>query len=519
MAGDDVNTAIFPNTSWGLATDLYQLTMAQGYFAAGLTERQAIFHMFYRTPPFGGRYVVAAGQNSFADWLEAHQFTPDDISYLRSLTGKDGSALFTREFLNFLASWRFRGSIETVPEGTIIFPHEPILRVRAPLLDAQIIETTLLTLVNFQTLIATKASRLRLAAGSDEVLEFGLRRAHGLNGGLSASRAAYIGGVDATSNVLAGARFGIPLRGTHAHSWVMAFDSEPAAFAAYIDVFPYNSVLLVDTYNSLEGVRNAIDAGYKLRERGADLMGIRLDSGDLAYLSTRARELLDAQGFQDTKIVASNDLDERLISSLKSQGAPIDVWGVGTKLVTAFDEPALGGVYKLAAIENIDGETVERIKLSEQAAKTSLPGCLDVARLRLGEQNVGDVIFDTLTESPPATREKVITIISPEDPWRRKIIPTKDITVKRLFEPLFENGKRVGRMETVATMRQRTLKNLAAFDQAIFRFDNPHVYPAGLSQELFEHREMMRKHEFEIIKERLTKIHNNGQSQPQESEK
>lgn len=513
MTEDTLNAATHrAGTSWALATDFYQLTMAQGYYAHGLTGRGAIFHMFYRQPPFGGRYVVAAGQSSFADWLEKHRFSEGDIDFLASLRGSNDRPLFTEDFLVFLGRWRFRGSIEAVPEGTIIFPHEPLVRVRAPLLDAQLIETTLLTLMNFQTLVATKASRIRLAAGGDEVLEFGLRRAHGLNGGLSASRAAYIGGVDATSNVLAAARYGIPVRGTHAHSWVMAFDSEPEAFNAYIDQFPHNAVLLVDTYNSLEGVRNAIEAGRKLRQRGAELLGIRLDSGDLAYLSSQARRLLDDHGFQSTRIVASNDLDERLIASLKSQGAPIDVWGVGTKLATAFDEPALGGVYKLAAIENIEGETVERIKLSEQAAKTSLPGCLDIARLSQGLVHVGDVIFDTLTEEPPSTAQKVITIISPEDPWKRKIISTRNTEIKLLLEPLFENGRRIGRIEPVSAMRQRTLEGLAAFDRAIFRFDNPHAYPAGLSEELFRHREEMRSHEFEIIKQRLSANHDNGRS-------
>lgn len=510
MSDDDIHTRIYPGTSRALATDLYQLTMAQGYFSTGLSERQSIFHMFYRTPPFGGRYVVAAGLNSFAEWLDQHRFNRDDVDYLSSLSGRDGSPLFSKDFLDYLRHWRFRGSIEAVPEGTIIFPHEPMVRVRGPLLDSQIIETTLLNLMNFQTLVATKASRVRLAAGSDQVLEFGLRRAHGVDGGLSASRAAYIGGVDATSNTLAGARFGIPVRGTHAHSWVMAFDNEPQAFEAYTDLFPHNSVLLVDTYNTIEGVRNAIEAGRALRKRGSDLMGIRLDSGDLAYLSSQARVLLDEHGFTETKIVASNDLDERLIISLKSQGAPIDIWGVGTKLATAFDEPALGGVYKLAAIENKDGETVERIKLSEQAAKSSLPGCLDIARLKQGDINAGDVIFDTLTEAPPSTKEKVITIISPEDPWRRKIIPTKHLTVQLLLLPLFASGRRVGEQEDVATMRARTLAGMDDFDRAIFRFENPHVYPAGLSEDLFDHREEMRIHEFEIIKQRLSAMHNNG---------
>jgi nicotinate phosphoribosyltransferase len=501
---------VFPEVSWGLAIDLYQLTMAQGYFVTGMEGRQAIFHMFYRHPPFGGRYVVTAGIGPFVDWLEALRFTAEDLAFLGSVNGKDGQPLFDESFLEFLANWRFRGSIEAVPEGTIVFPHQPIVRVRAPILDAQIIETTLLTIVNHQSLIATKASRIRQVAGTDEVLEFGLRRAHGLDGGLSASRAAHIGGADATSNVLAAARYGIPLRGTHGHSWVMAFDSETEAFKAYADIFPNNSVLLVDTYDTPEGVRKAIEVGHRLREKGADLMGIRLDSGDLAYLSIEARRLLDASGFEDTRIVASNDLDERLIASLKAQGAPIDIWGVGTKLITAFDEPALGGVYKLAAIENSEGEMVERMKLSEQPAKTSIPGCLEVARLWLGERCVGDVMYDSLTEPQPGQGEKVITIISAEDSWKRKVISTKNIKIKQLLRPVFIDGVRTGASEPLQKLRERTTQNMASFDPAIFRFDNPHAYAAGLSQALFERREMMRVDEFEKTKVRLSSVHNNG---------
>jgi len=502
---------VFPKASLALATDLYQLTMAQGYFQSGMENRSSVFHMFYRSPPFKGRYAVIAGISTFADWLEALSFTSEDLKFLRSVSGKGGRPLFTEPFLEFLNEWKFRGSIEAVPEGTILFPHEPIVRVRAPLLDAQVIETALLAIVNYQTLIATKSSRLRLAAGSDEVLEFGLRRSHGLDGGLSASRAAYIGGADATSNVLAAARYGIPVRGTHAHSWVMAFESETDAFTTYADLFPHNSVLLVDTYDTLEGVKKAIEVGLELRKRGADLMGIRLDSGDLAYLATQARRLLDARGFQATKIVASNDLDERLITSLKTQGAPVDIWGVGTKLITAFDEPALNGVYKLAAVENAEGKMVARMKLSEQSAKTSIPGSLDVARLWLDSQCVGDVIYDILSEPPPGQGEKVVTIISPEDPWKRKAIPTKGMKVTRLLQPLFENGVRVGRSESLADMRNRTQKSLGTFDRAIFRFDNPHAYAAGLSQTLFERRQIMRDHEFERIKNRLAAAHNNGE--------
>jgi len=498
------NRALFPETSQALATDFYQLTMAQGYYQAGIADRKSIFHMFYRHPPFGGRYVVAAGIESFADWLDGLSFSREDLAYLRSISGSNGKPFFHQSFLDFLEKWQFTGTVEATPEGTIVFPHEPIVRVCAPLLDAQIIETTLLAIINFQSLIATKASRVRLAAGDDEVLEFGLRRAHGVDGGLSASRAAHIGGADATSNVLAGARYGIPVRGTHAHSWVMAFENELEALHAYAEVFPNNSVLLVDTYDSLEGVRHAIDVGVMLRSKGADLMGVRLDSGDLAYLAKESRKLLDAHGFGATRIVASNDLDERLISSLKAQGAPIDIWGIGTKLVTAFDEPALGGVYKLAAIEDKDSEMVEKMKLSEQPAKTTIPGCLDVARLWQNDLCVGDVIFDTLTEQPPASSDNIITIISPEDSWKRKIISAKHIDVSTLLAPLFRDGQRIDSGESIAVLRKRTQKNLAAFDPAIFRFDNPHAYAAGLSQSLFERREEMRDRQFEENRKKLT---------------
>ncbi len=491
---------VFPETSSALATDLYELTMAQGYLLSGMADRTSVFHMFYRHAPFAGRYVVVAGVATFADWLETLQFNDDDIKFLASVAGKDGKPIFVEKFLEYLQQWRFRGTIKAMPEGTIIFPHEPIVRVQAPLFDAQIIETALLSIVNYQSLIATKASRIRLAAGGNEVLEFGLRRAHGLDGGLSASRAAYIGGVDATSNVLAGARFGIPVRGTHAHSWVMAFAKEIDSFRTYADIFPHNSVLLVDTYDTLEGVRKAIEVGLLLREKGADLMGIRLDSGDLAYLAIEARRLLDTNGFGATRIVASNDLDERLIASLRSQGAPIDIWGVGTKLVTAFDEPALGGVYKLAAVEDSEGRIVERMKISEQSVKTSIPGCLDVARLWRDATCVGDVIFDTLTESPPTEGSEIVSIISPEDPWKRKEISAKGLKVTQLLRPIFDNGLRMRDREPLNRMRHRAQAGLTGFDRAILRFDNPHAYAAGLSLALFERRQMMRDHELAKIK-------------------
>lgn len=498
--------AQFPQADQALATDLYQLTMAQGYLASGRAHRQSIFHMFFRKPPFGGRHVVSAGFGTFAEWLKELHYSDADLHYLRSLTGGNGAPLFSEEFLSYLASWKFTGSIDAVPEGTVLFPYEPMVRVRAPLLDAQLIETTLLCIVNYQSLIATKASRMKRVAGNDDLLEFGLRRAHGLDGGLSASRAAFIGGADATSNLLAGRNFSIPVRGTHAHSWVMAFDDEPAAFAAYLDSFPHNSVLLIDTYDSIEGVRNAIDAGQQLRMQGSDLMGIRLDSGDLAWLSRKARTMLDQAGFKNTRIIASNDLDERLITSLKSQGAPIDAWGVGTRLATAYDEPALGGVYKLAAIEDDAGNMVERLKLSEQAAKTTIPGCLELIRFEKDNVFQGDMIFDSLTEDAPTSRSHLVTLISPVDSWKRKIIRTKGVTPHRMLKPYFVDGELAGELEPLVQLRARCFDQISRFDPAIFRLDNPHGYAAGLSEPLFARREMMKTAEFNKIRERLASL-------------
>ena len=302
-----------------LLTDLYQLTMAAGYWHHGRASQEAVFHLFFRRPPFGGGYAIAAGLADVIGFLTDFQFRPEDLDYLASLTGNDDRPLFAPAFLDFLAALRFTGDLDAMPEGTAAFAHEPLLRVRAPILEAQLLESALLNFVNFQTLIATKASRVCRAASPHPVLEYGLRRAQGPDGALSASRAAFIGGCEATSNVLAGQRFGIPVRGTHAHSWVMSFDSEPDAFAAYADAMPGNCTLLVDTYDSLDGIRHAIATGLELRRRGHRLAGIRLDSGDLAWLSQQARQMLDAAGLHDTAIVASNDLDEEVIASLRQQ--------------------------------------------------------------------------------------------------------------------------------------------------------------------------------------------------------
>ena len=381
--------------TYALLTDLYQLTMGYGYWNSGLAERQAVFHLFFRRCPFAGEYAIACGLDSAIEYLEQLRFSAADVAYLATLRGDDGNPLFDDGFLAYLSRLELSLSIDAMPEGTAVFAHEPLVRVCGPLLQCQLVETALLNIVNFQTLVATKAARICDAARGQPVLEFGLRRAQGVDGALAASRAAYIGGASATSNVLAGRQFDIPVKGTHAHSWVMCFDNEREAFEEYARSMPNNCVFLVDTYDTLRGVRNAIEVGRALRAQGHNLAGIRLDSGDLAHLSREARDLLDRAGFSEVRIVASNDLDEHVIDSLKQQGAAIGVWGVGTKLATAYDQPALGGVYKLAAIADRKGDWQYRIKLSEQSIKVSNPGIQQVRRYSRGNVFIGDCIYDT----------------------------------------------------------------------------------------------------------------------------
>lgn len=368
-----------------LETDLYQLSMAQTYLAAGMQDYEAVFHLYFRRLPFGGKWAIAAGLAQALDLIENMRFTDEDVRYLMSLDGNDGKPLFTTAFLRWLRNLTSAGvEVAGIPEGSAVFPDEPLLRVKGPLAAVQLLETQLLTVMNFQTLIATKAARVKQAAKGKSVLEFGLRRAQGLDGGLSASRAAYIGGADATSNVLAGKLFGIPVKGTHAHSMVMAFGDEREAFSAYSRACPNNVTLLVDTYDAIEGIRHAISTYTKEIAPGHLSTGkgfaIRLDSGDLADLSKRAKAMFLTEGLVDAKIVASSDLDEYEIAKLEEAGAPIDVYGVGTNLVTAKDQPALGGVYKLAAIRATGKPWDYRIKVSEVAAKTTTPGILCVRR-------------------------------------------------------------------------------------------------------------------------------------------
>ena len=468
--------------SLALLTDLYQITMAYGYWKAGIHRREAVFHLYFRENPFSGGFAIACGLAAAIEYLERLRFDEDDLAYLAGLKGSDETPLFEPAFLDFLRDYPLVPDVDAIPEGTVVFPYEPLVRVRGPLIRSQLPETALLTLLGFPTLVATKAARVVMAARGEPVLEFGLRRAQGIDGGVTASRAAYVGGCAGTSNLLAGRLFGIPVRGTHAHSWVMCFDDELEAFQAYAEAMPNNCVFLVDTYDSLEGVRRAVEVGRWLKARGRRLLGVRLDSGDLALLSVEARKILDAAGFADAAIIASNDLDEQIIASLKEQGASIGVWGVGTRLATAYDCPALGAVYKLSAIRTPGGPWEDRIKLSEQMAKVSVPGMLQVRRYRHNGQIAADAIVDELH---PIQGE--VRLVDPLDPTRRKAIPA-DTQYEDLLVPIFRGGKRVYQLPSLEATRQRAAQQLAALAPGIRRFVNPHRYPVGLEAGLYDRR-------------------------------
>ncbi len=448
--------------SLGLLTDLYQLTMAAGYHRAGLHNRQATFHLTFRTPPFGGAYAVAAGLLPAIEYLQRWSFDARDLAYLAELTGNDGQPLFRDDFLAALAETRFTCDVDAVPEGTVVAAHTPLVRVTGPLLQAQIVETALLNIINFQTLIATKAARVCLAAGPEGVvLEFGLRRAQGIDGAITASRAAYIGGVHGTSNVLAGRLAGIPVRGTHAHAWVMVFEDELAAFETYAQAMPNNCVFLVDTYNTLHGVRHAVDVGRRLRERGHEMVGVRLDSGDLAALSRGARAILDEGGFPDAVIVASNDLDEHRIAALRAEGAPITVWGVGTRLATGHPGAALGGVYKLSSIADEQGQLHDRVKLSETAIKVSTPGIQQVRRTIDPQTGrfAGDVLYDVRLPGALANANN----------------GDHDLLI-----PVLKEGVLVTELPPAAVSRARTIAQLARLPEGCLLLNQPTSYPLTL---------------------------------------
>lgn len=474
-----------------LLTDLYQITMAQGYWESGKTETQACFHMTFRDYPFKGGYAVACGMAQLAELVEGFSFSGDDIAYLAELDAPGGGKLFKPAFLDYLANdFALSVDIDAVPEGTIVFPSEPLVRVTGPIMQCQLLETALLNCVNFETLIATKAARVCLAAGTP-VAEFGLRRAQGAAGAVWASRASVVGGCASTSNVLAGKLFGLPVSGTHAHSWVMSFPDELTAFRAYAQAFPNNCVLLVDTYNVEQGIENAITVGLEMRERGERLSGIRIDSGDLAWLAKVARRRLDEAGLNDCGIVLSNDLDEYTIQSIREEGAQVMSWGVGTKLACAYDQPTLGGVYKLAATREPGQEAwLDHIKISESAVKLTMPGVLDVRRYYHDDGRIaGDMIFDV--NSGVGERE---VIVDPSDDLRQKKLSGK--RWETLLAPLARNGATVlpPELRDAMAAQERMRAGLATLDESQKRMLNPHTYPVGMECGLFERRRALVAH-------------------------
>ena len=467
-----------------LLTDLYQLTMAQGYWECGKADTQACFHMFFRDYPFNGGYAVACGMAQLADLVDGFTFSEDDLEYLASIPAPGGGMLFKPEFIDYLRDFKLSVDIEAVAEGEIVFPYEPLVRVTGPIMECQLLETALLNCVNFETLIATKAARVCMAAEAP-VAEFGLRRAQGAAGGVWASRAAVVGGCASSSNVLAGKLFDLPVSGTHAHSWVMSFPDELSAFRAYAKAFPTNCVLLVDTYDVAQGIKNAITVGLEMRERGEKLTGIRIDSGDLSWLAKMARTMLDEAGLTDCGIVLSNDLDEYTIRSIRDEGAQVMSWGVGTKLATAYDQPSLGGVYKLSATrENGESAWIDHVKISESSAKLTTPGVLNVRRYYFEDGRIaGDMVFDTNA----AVNEGEV-IVDPMDGLRRKDLSGK--TWRELLIPLARAGKTVlsDEFRSAKAAQARTKQGLATLDESQKRTLNPHTYPVGLDKDLFDRR-------------------------------
>ena len=459
-----------------MMTDLYQLTMMYGYFKTGMRDNLATFDMFYRSKDATTHYAIMAGLEQLIEYLENLRFDEESLRYLGSL------GIFDEDFLDELRSFEFHGDVYAVPEGTIVFPGEPLIRVTAPIFEAQLVETALLNIINHQTLIATKASRVVQAAEGGTVMEFGLRRAQGPDAGIYGARAAIIGGCKSTSNVLTGQMYNIPIAGTHAHSWVMSFPDEITAFRKYAEMFPTSCLLLVDTYDTLKsGVPNAIQVFDELRAQGHEPVGIRLDSGDLAYLSREARKMLDAAGYPNTIICASGDLDENLIRDLKLQGACIDTWGVGTKLITSEDCPSLGGVYKMSA-ETVDGRVIPKIKISENPVKITNPG---VMRLwRIYDNKTGKATADLIAldyETFDTTRP--LTIYDPVNTW--KSMTLTDYTMKELQVKVFEGGKRVYDSPSLQQIQQHCQDDLDTFWDQYKRLLNPHRYKVDLSDSLW----------------------------------
>lgn len=459
-----------------LLTDLYQITMMNGYFKNGVDKSSVVFDMFFRKNPCKNSYTIIAGIEQFIDYIENLHFSDDDLEYLKSLN------LFDDDFINYLKNFKFTGTIYSVEEGSIMFPHEPILRVKAPVIQAQLIETALLNIINFQSLIATKASRICSAAENDHVFEFGLRRAQGPDASIYGARAAIIGGCVGTSNVLAGKKFNVPVIGTHAHSWIQTFNTELEAFRAYAEAYPNNTLLLVDTYDVLKsGVPNAITVFNELKEQGYKPQGIRIDSGDIAFLSKKARKMLDQAGFEDTIIVASSDLDEDVINNLKLQGADVNSWGVGTNLITSKGCPALGGVYKLSAVEE-NGKLIPKIKISENPEKITNPGYKKVVRIydKDGNKARADLI---MLHDEEIDTSKPLTIFDPVFTWKKTTF--KSYSLREMLSPLYENGKLVRERKTIHEIRKYTQTELNSLWPEHKRLKKPQLYKVDLSEKLW----------------------------------
>ena len=463
-----------------LLTDLYQLTMMQGYFKNNNNDT-VVFDAFYRTNPSGNGFAIAAGLEQVIDYLKNLRFSPEDIEYLRGLH------IFDEDFLDYLADFKFTGSVYAIPEGTVVFPKEPLIKVIAPIMQAQLIETAILNIVNHQSLIATKAARVVYAAKGDGVMEFGLRRAQGPDAGVYGARAAMIGGCAATSNVLTGKLYNVPVKGTHAHSWVMSFPDELTAFRTYAELFPDACIFLVDTYNTLKsGVPHAIQVFDEMKAKGTlpeKGYGIRLDSGDLAYLSKRARQMLDEAGYPNAIISASSDLDENLIMSLKLQGSTINLWGVGTKLITSDDCPAFGGVYKLAAEENEDGDFEPKIKLSNNVEKVTNPGIKKIVRIY--DKETGKIKADLLAlDEEVFTEDMDLHIYDTNAKWKSMQLPAGTFKLRELLVPVFVDGKLVYECPETMDIQAYCNKEKDTLWEEQKRLKNPDIVPVDLSDML-----------------------------------
>lgn len=469
-----------------LLTDFYELTMMQGYFNRPENET-VVFDIFFRDNPCGSGYSITAGLAQAIDYIKNLNFSYEDVDYLRSL------AIFNEEFLTYLSGFHFSGDIFAIPEGTVVFPREPLMKIIAPIMEAQLVETALLTIINHQSLIATKASRVVHAAAGDGVLEFGLRRAQGPDAGLYGSRAAMIGGCVGTSNVLAGKLFGVPVRGTHAHSWIMSFSDEYTAFSTYANLYPNSCCLLVDTYDTIKsGVPNAIKVFDEMKIKYPDFKGygIRLDSGDLAYISKKARIMLDEAGHSEAFISASNDLDEYLISELKNQGASISSWGVGTNLITSKDCPSFGGVYKLAAVKSENGNFVPKIKLSENSEKVTNPGNKKVYRIY--DKVTGKMFADLITfEHENVSIDEDLILFDPKEPWKKSKLNAGTFLVRELLLPIFKNGACVYESPSVMDIREYCISEKESLWDEVKRMANPHKVYVDLSFDLYQEKKAL----------------------------